>query len=77
MGWETFGDLPWFMDTECELTDPSDTCLNAGDDSADTTNPDAIEAIGDSQSTTLRNTFNFPEDGVLTFDLYCSSEEFF
>ena len=38
--------------------------------------PDGVEAIVHDEFTALENTFNFEEQGVLTFDLFCSSERF-
>jgi len=39
-------------------------------------NHDGIEAIQHSQSSTLENTYDFPTDGFLVFNLFCSSEAF-
>jgi len=38
--------------------------------------PDGVEAIMHDEYTTLQNTFTFPDDGFLAFDLFCSSERF-
>lgn len=96
-GWETYGDLPWFITSDfCGLDAPSDTCIHAGDIINPTNdlvgdpdvevggkkkkkkrpeNSDGIEAITNNQYTTLENTFDFPEDGFLSFDMFCESEQ--